>query len=261
MNKKLLGLIFIVVLGMVLAVLPTQAGPILPKAPAIDFSSNTSPGGVQHPGGMVNFTEGFGNEFTVSNAPIFQLHAPPGSHGPSKNGLYAVTSGLLNLNTGACVSGCTNISGNGFQGLNFSGTGSSLLLTGEIAGLGINTDQTLIKGFFTDLGGPTVPATHVSLNKGTSKKHPGTGGMTGYLDITYINPLIVQMLNLNHSVGEGQISEMYFNLNFMSGSKSWNGQITSSDLNVVPTPEPTNLMLLGTALLAAAWITRRRVRA
>ena len=260
MSRTFAGFVVVALLAVGLVATPANAGSVLPKGPAIDFGSISEPGNVQHSGGMVNFTEGFGNAFTVVNAPIYQLRAPVGSHGPSKNGLYAVTSGALNITTGPCISGCVGISKTGFQGVDFSGTGSSLTLTGAIAGLGITSPEMLIEGVFDNLGSSN-PATHVSLNKGTNPKHPGTGGMTGYLDITYINPLIVEMLHLQGSIGEGRISEMYFNLNFMSGSKSWTGPILSSDLNVVPTPEPTNLMLLGTALLAAAWITRRKVRA
>jgi hypothetical protein len=255
MNRKIMGFACMAVLGLALAVLPTSAGPILPKKNHIDFSSSTFPGPVQHPGGSVNFTEGFGNAFTVTNAPIYQLSAP---HGPVQDGLYGVTDGKLSLTTGACMTSCNTIMG-GFQGANFSGKGSSLLLTGEIASLGINSDETLIKGFFSNLGG-NEPATHISLNKLPNPKH-GTGGMTGYLEITYINPAIVDLLHLRFGQGEGELTQMYFNLNFLSGAKNWSGQVTSSDLNIVPTPEPTNLMLLGTALLAAAWITRRRVRA
>jgi len=257
MNKRILKFACLLVVGIAMAMLPTYAGPILPKHGGIDFSSNTFPGGVSHPGGNVNFTEGFGNHFTVMNAPIYQLHA---AHGPAQNGQYAVTDGLLDVTTGQCVAGCTSISGGGLAGLNFNGVGSSLKLTGEVASLGITSDQTLIQGFFNDLGG-SEPATHVSLSKGTSKKNPNNGGMTGYLEITYINPALVSMLHLPFGSGEGELTEMYFNLNFFSPTSTWSGQVMSSDLNVIPTPEPTNLMLLGTALLAAAWITRRRVRA
>jgi len=260
MKKLLMVVSCVTLLGIGMAA-PVKAGPILPKGPAIDFSSFTNPGNVKHSGGNVNFTPGYGNAFSVTNAPIYQLRAQWGNIGPSKTGLYSVTNGLLNLKTGGCIEFCTGINKNGFQGVDFSGTGSSLKLTGEIAALGITDPSTiLISGYFSDLGKGANP-TNVSLNKGTSKKNPGGGGMTGYLVITSINPELVAALGLNDQSGLGQISEMLFNLNYFTNTANWNGAVGSSDIVVIPTPEPTNLLLLGSALLAAAWMTRRRVRA
>jgi hypothetical protein len=251
MNKRRLAFLTMSFMGLALAVTPAKAGSILPKhSHGIDFSSSSDPGNVQHPGGTASFTDGFGNSLVINNAPIFQLHAPAGSHGPSKNGLYGVVDGALDVVTGGCISGCTHINKNGYQNVNFSGTGSSLKLTGEIAALGIdNPSDVLIEGVFSNLGS-TAPATHLSLK-------PGRGGLTGYLDITYINPLIVDLLHLKYGSGEGDLSELYLNLNFLPSNETWGGQVGGSDLFVAPTPEPTNLILLGTALLAAAWITRK----
>ena len=151
------------------------------------------------------------------------------------------------------------MNGNGFQGANFSGVGSSLTITGEIAGLGINSPELLIAGYFSNLGS-NAPASHVSLNKSTNPTDPGTGGTNSYLDITYINPILVDLLHLKGDIGEGQLSQIYFNLDVLLGSESWGGTIGGSDLNVAltPTPEPANIMLLGSALLSAAWMLRRR---
>jgi len=100
----------------------------------------------------------------------------------------------------------------------------------------------------------------VSLNISTNPNDPGTGGMSSYLDITYINPILVDLLHLEGGIGEGHLSEIYFNLDFLLSSQSWNGTVAGSDLNVTltPAPEPANFMLLGSALLTAAWIIRRR---
>jgi len=254
-NMKAAALICVAIIGIALVAIPANAGSIKPKGSAIDFSSS-GPGNLQHTGGSIQFTEGFGNVLTITNAPIYELHAPAGSHGPSKNGLYAVTSGELNVTTGPCISFCNGINGNGYQGANFSGTGSSLTLTGEIASLGIGSPELLIAGFFSNLGS-NAPATHVGLNKSTNAKYPGTGGMNSYLDITYINPRIVDLLHLKDGSGESQLTELYFNLDFLMSSQSWSGTVAASDLNVVPTAEPANFILLGSALLAAAWILRR----
>jgi hypothetical protein len=259
MKSTKAALICVAVISIAMVATPANAGSIMPKGSAIDFSSVSGPGNVQHPGGSVQFTRGFGNVLTISNAPIYELLAPAGSHGPSKNGLYAVTGGELNITTGPCIAFCTGMNGNGFQGANFSGAGSSLTITGGIAGLGINRPELLIAGYFSNLGS-NVPATHVGLNKSTNPKDPGTGGMSSYLDITYINPILVDLLHLKGGIGEGQLSEIYFNLDLLMGSENWNGTIAGSDLNVAltPAPEPANFMLLGSALLPAAWILRRR---
>jgi hypothetical protein len=260
MRNLRVAVVCLILLGLGFTVAPAKAGSILPKGPAIDFSSFTNPGNVKHVGGSVSFTQGVGNEFTVKNAPIFQLRAQYGNIGPSKSGLYSVGNGTLSLNTGGCISGCTNVNNNGFQGADFSGVGSSLTLKGDISSMGIGSagdPVVLIQGYFSDLGSSNVNPTHVSFNKGSSKTNPGGGGITGYLDITYINPLLVSVLGLNDGNGVGSLSQTLFNLNYLTMSKNWNGEVGSSDLIVIPTPEPTSLMLLGTVLLALAWITRK----
>jgi hypothetical protein len=259
MEKLKSALFFVALVVIAFTAAPAKAGSILPKGPAIDFMSNSYPGPVKHAGGMVSFTGGFGNEFTVTNAPIMEMRAQYGNIGPAKNGMYAIGDGTLSLNTGGCIANCTNVNGAGFQGANFSGTGSSLTLKGDIASLGIGSlgdPLTLIEGYFSNLGS-SAPPTHVSLNKGSSKSNPGGGGVNGYLVITYINPLLVAALGLNDANGLGQLTETLFNLSYLTMSKNWSGEVGSSDLIVVPTPEPTTLMLFGTVLLALAWITRR----
>ncbi len=260
MKNKLLAALGVAILGVAVSAIPANAGSVLPKGKGIDFSSSTIPGHIQHPGGSVSFTAGYGNVFSVTNAPIYELHAPPGSKGPSKNGVYAVTGGELNIKTGGCISGCSGPNKMGFEGMNFSGVGSSLKLTGEIAGLGITSPEMLIEGVFSSLGS-SAPATHVSLNAPSNPVHPGTGGLNGYLDITYINPLIVEMLHLQSGAGDGQVTEQFSGLNFLEGA--WGGTVASTNNYIVPTPtpEPGNLILMGTALFAAAWIARRRMRA
>jgi hypothetical protein len=258
MKSTKAALICVAMMSIALVAIPANAGSIMKKGSSIDFSSSGA-GNLQHAGGTVEFNRGFGNVLTISNAPIYELFAPAGSHGPSKNGLYAITDGEMNVRTGPCIAYCMGMNGNGFQAANFSGTGSSLTITGEIAGLGINRPELLVAGYFSNLGS-SAPATHVGLNKSSNPKDPGTGGMSSYLDITYINPILVDLLHLNGAIGEGQLSEIYFNLDVLLGSGSWNGTIAGSDLNVAltSTPEPANIMLLGSALLSAAWMLRRR---
>jgi len=144
----------------------------------------------------------------------------------------------------------------------FSGQGSSLTITGAIPGLGIfNDNTTLLQGHFVNLSNPNGPAVSASLNTVNSKnkKVQGTGGIDGYLLITLIDPAIIQALGLNGTIGEGYITELYFDLDFLVNQGGWDGSLTGSDVIVIATPEAASLILLGTAFLAAAWFGRRRL--
>jgi hypothetical protein len=258
MIKKAILYVWAVAVAVALAAIPIRAGSVLPNSGRLDFGSGSAAGPgfgvIQHSGGSVNFTQGFGNALYIKGAPIYQLLAPYGSHGPSKNGLYSVTNGSLNLTTGGCDVFCTTLNSNGFQGVTFK-PGGSMSITGDITALGITTPgATLIAGHFVELGGNDV---HLSLNTKTAKKNHSTGGLGGYLDITYLNPDIVAALHLPSNEGEGFLTQFFIDISYFSATHSWTGDVKSSDLIVVPTPEPTNLLLLGSALLIAAWITTR----
>jgi hypothetical protein len=260
MRRSTLNLFVLIVVCVALYAMPSNAGSVLPKTGLLDFSSRTSTKGgpVQHVGGVVEFTQGYGNSLTIVGAPIVQLKAPFGDKGPSKNGLYTVTDGVLDMTTGGCVMFCTSLTKGGFQSARFN-AGGSLSIMGEITAMGITSVQNLIVGHFVDLGGSSP---HASLNTAASKAHPSTGGFGGYLDITYINPDIVAALDLSHSVGEAIMTNLFLDLGFSDGT--WTGTVGGSNVGVVPmtpTPEPTNLVLLGSALLAAGWVTRRKIKA
>jgi len=251
------GILYVwaVAVAMALAAMPVRAGSVLPVSGHLDFSSYVASGkGIhQNSGGSVKFTQGYGNALTITGAPIFQLLAPIGSHGPSKSGLYAITGGTLNLTTGLCDLYCNSLNSNGFQGVFFK-PGGSMSITGEIAGMGMTSVEPLVTGHFVELGGNDV---HLSLNTKTAKTHPATGGLGGYLDITYLNPDLVAALHLPDAVGEGFLTQFYIDISYLASTRTWTGVVSSSDVIVVPTPEPTNLLLLGSALLIAAWITTR----
>ena len=266
MVRKIVGLGAVALLAVAFVAVSAKAGSVLPKAPNLDFSSQTTgQGGSQHSGGYVGFSPGVGHDLSITGAPIFQLQEPAGHQTSGcPAGRCAVTDGSLNIFTGGCMMGCSGLVG-GSENAFFSGQGSSVTITGAIPGLGISSDSTkLLQGYFVNLSNPNGPAISASLNSSGSKnaKVKGTGGIDGYLLITYIDPTIIQMLGLNGTIGEGYVTEMYFNLDFLmnqAGLSSWNGSLTGSDILVIPTPETASLILLGTAFLAAAWFGRRRL--
>jgi len=266
MVRKIVRLGAVALLAIVFVAASAQAGSVLPKAPNLDFSSQTTgKGGSQHVGGYVGYYPGVGHDLSITGAPIYQLQEPAGHQtADCPAGRCAVTDGKLNIFTGGCMMGCSGPVG-GSETAFFSGQGSSVTITGAIPGLGIIGDNTkLLQGYFVNLTNPNGPAVSASLNSAGSKnaKVKGTGGIDGYLLITYIDPTIIQMLGLDGTIGEGYITEMYFNLDFLmnqAGLSSWNGSLTGSDIVVVPTPETASLILLGTAFLAAAWFGRRKL--
>jgi hypothetical protein len=205
----------------------------------IDFSGGS--------GGSMNFTLGMGNSLTVTGAPITNLVQFPSFLN------FPVVGGLLNLSTGACESGCTKFNkGSGTSTLFFD-DGGSLSIVGEIPSIGIKTPTTLITAFF-DSNGIENHEANASLN---SKTHHG--GIDGYLDVSFIDPTIVQALNLLGGSGNGYISEMFINLTFNANNNSWNGNINSTDLIIKPSPEPSSLFLLGSGMLGVAGFLRRKL--
>src|ERR1700689_1898454 len=217
MSRKIVGLGAVALLAIAFMAASAKAGSVLPKAPNLDFSSETTgKGGSQHAGGYVGYTPGLGHDLSITGAPIFQLQEPAG-HQTSMcpAGRCAVTDGSLNIFTGGCMMGCSGLVG-GSENAFFSGQGSSVTITGAIPGLGISNDNTkLLQGYFVNLSNPRGPAVSASLNSSGSKSKKGTGGLDGYLMITYIDPTIIQMLGLNGTLGEGYITEMYFNIDFL----------------------------------------------
>ena len=262
MTRKIVGLAAIALFVFVFMVASAKAGSVLPKAPNLDFSSQTTgKGGADQAGGYVGFNPHTGNILSVTGAPILQLLEPSGHHTSScPAGRCGVVDGNLSIYTGGCMTGCKGPN-HGSESASFSGINSSLTITGEIPGLGITSDTTLLKGTFVNLTNPNGPAAFATMNSSGSKKNPTEGGINGYLLITFIDPAIIQLLGLNGNIGDGYVSEMYFNLDFLTGNNSWSGRLTGSDVIVVPTPEATSLVLLGTALLAAGWFARRRLQA
>ena len=238
MVKKLLGVGAVALIAFAVLAPLASADSLIVQGRQIDFSGGA--------GGAVSFALGNGNSLFVTGAPISSLVQFPSFMN------FPVVGGLLNLTTGGCETGCTKVSKAGTSTLFFV-DGGSLSIVGEIPSIGINSPTTLITAFFDSKGIENHEA-NASLNSKT-----GHGGIDGYLNITMIDPTIVQALNLLGGSGNGYISEMFLRLSFNANNQSWNGSINSTDLIIKPSPEPSSLFLLGSSLLGAAGFLRRKL--
>jgi hypothetical protein len=237
MVKKLMGIGAIALTA--LAVLAPLASADSELGKRIDFK-----GGM---GGTVSFNMGMGNSFSVLGAPLTAIEQFP------SNEFFGIVSGTLNLTTGPCELGCTTFNkGSGTSTLFFD-DGGSFTISGEVPSLGINSVTTLLQGTF-DSFLDEKHETSVNMNSKT-----GHGGINGYLFVTSIDPTLVQALNLMGGQGKGFLTEMFFNVAFNNVNNSWNGTTSGTDFIVTPMPEPSGFFLLGSGLLAAAFLGRKWV--
>jgi hypothetical protein len=223
----------------VLAPLASADGLLIAQGKQIDFTGGK--------GGVMSFQLGMGNSLSVNSAPIGNLVQFPSFFN------FPIIGGFLNLTTGACESGCTKFNNGSGTSTLFFDDGGSLSIFGEIPSIGINSVTQLITGTF-DSNGMETHETNSFLNSKTGK-----GGINGYLNITLIDPTIVQALNLLGGNGHGFLSEMFVTLSFDRNRQTWNGNVDSTDLIIKPAPEPVSLLLLGSGLIAVAALMRRKV--
>jgi hypothetical protein len=252
MTKRLLRSLVIAAMLMALWIAPSHAGSLLQKQ--MDFLGST-PGG----SGLMSFKSVIGGTLSIQNALIQSITAFPSF----KN--LSITNGVLDFVTGTCKTGCfTTI--NKKTGIAsstpFFNWGGSLVIMGDLGkGSGV---QTLLSGTFDpngltsgDKNGPSVPNASLS-TAGTHR-----GGFNGSLLITQINPEIYAdffpyIFKAPDSSGRGYISEMFISLSFAATGPLWSGKITSTDIIIKPTPEPSGLFLLASVLLVGAGLLRRR---
>jgi len=216
-------------------------------------------------GGSLSFTTAIGNPFTVTNANIGALFAEP------SGAKLPVTGGTLSFTTAGCATGCfaAQIGTTGKYQTNATfNEGGTLTIVGEIPGM--TAPETLLMGVFALVTDPLThkPAPpHAALSTKT-----GTGGFSGTLGVTDINPQIYTdflplMFQNPTGGGHGFLSELTINLSFLATTKvvnhktvgTWSGTIGSSDLIVRPAPEAPSLLLLGSALVGVAACLRRKV--
>jgi PEP-CTERM motif len=272
MRGRILGVAVTTVIAAAL-VGPPASGKSRPRD--IDFlGSGTTPGG------KLTYTTEPGGVLSVTDDPIQKMIASP----PSGESTLTVTDGSLSFTTGPCVTGCfTRVSGKGTASSpysysatsTFADTGTNtgkLILTGEIAGM--TSPQILLEGTFgpglNSAAKPGESAPYISMSS------KGTGGFSGSLEITDINQTIFQDFEalgvlFSGPTGDGSsyMSTMLMSLSFSPGgvvvnhqtTGTWSGQVTSADLDVDPTPEPSSLLLMGSVLLVAAGFLRRRLLA
>lgn len=220
----------------------------LPPGKRIDFGTTTT-------GGTIGYPTGKGSSFSVMNAPITFLQ-----QGPSDK-LFAITGGTLDMTTGGCLKGCKFNSKT--SAINsFFADGGVISIYGSMPELPGDPNGLLFQGTFNSLLGSKVlghkacPQTNIAL----SSKGGKTGGLSGCVQATEFNQQLLADLNFPPSNGgQGYFGELFFNLTY-SPTTGWSGGIKNSDLSVVPTPEPSSLVLFGSVLLVGAGLLRRKFR-
>jgi hypothetical protein len=254
MKNKMFGFGVIALMTAALIAVPARATSLQHQ---LDFS-----GGV---GGSLGFTTAIGNPFVVTDANVSALFAEP------SGAKLPVTDGTLSFMTAGCLTGCfaTEIGKTGKYQTNATFyEGGTLTIVGEIPGM--TAPETLLMGTFALVTDPLThkPAVpHAALSSKT-----GTGGFSGTLGVTGINPQIYTdflplMFQNPTGGGNGFLSELTINLSFLASAPvvnhntvgTWSGNIKSSDLIVRPTPEAPSLLLLGSALVAVAGFLRRKL--
>jgi hypothetical protein len=248
MNRIVAALGVVALLGFGLLSVSAHAGS-LPPGKRIDFGTTTT-------GGTIGYPTGLNSSFSVMNAPITFAQ-----QGPSDT-LFAITGGTLDMTTGGCLKGCKfNSKTSGIQ--SYFADGGSISIYGSLPELPGDPTGLLFQGTFnstlgsTLLGHKACPETNITLS---SKGGVKSGGLNGCVQATFFNQTLLADLNFPpDNGGQGYFGELFFNLSY-SPTTGWSGGIKNSDLNVIPTPEPSSLVLFGSALLVGAGLLRRKFR-
>lgn len=248
MNRIIASIAIHALMGVGLLAVTADAG-TLPRGKRMDFGTNIT-------GGTFTYPTGIGQSMTVKNAPITWIEQAPSDK------LFKISGGTLDLTTGTCYKGCSyNSKAQGLVSLFNNGGTVSVYGTVLIPKVPLADDPTglLFQGTFDSSLGSRLfqhkvcPVTNMTL----SNKGAKTGGFDGCVEATFINPTLLDDLNFPvDGSGQGYLSELFFGLTF-SGSQ-FGGGVKSTDFNVVPAPEPSTLMLFGSALLIAAGFVRRK---
>lgn len=236
----------LVTFSLSLLLVPAQANP-LPPGIEMDFAS----GGLH--GGSINYTPALGAQFSVTGAPIATVEQFP-SHQ-----FFPITGGSLDLITGGCFKGCS-FNPKTQTTNSFFDDGGLIQIFGDLPELPGDPHGLLLQGTFDHNAGSKIfgekncPFTNVTLNGKTGK-----GGIQGCILVTDINSLLLADLNFpNFTTGKGFVAEVFFGLT-LDQQGNWTGQVNSSDVIILPTPEPSSLALLGAGLLGVASFVRRKL--
>lgn len=201
-----------------------SAGPV--KADGIDFLGS---------GGGMTFVPSVGNTFSVSGAGVSTVNRLI-----SPWALHPITSGLLNLTSGAATCVYNSDPSCAANGATF-GPGGTLSLTGGIFGLPAGTS--LVQGSF-------VSAQFTNLN--------GFGFFGGLLQITSMNSTLLANLFPDLGslprIGPGTVVQVYGNWDPTTGS----GSIGSTNF-LIAVQEPASLVVMGSAFVVMALLFRRKL--
>jgi PEP-CTERM motif len=219
----------------------------LPAGKTLDFGTTAT-------GGTLNYTLGKGSQLTITNAPITFVQQSPSDR------RFAITGGTIDVVTGGCIKGCTYNTRSQTHGSEFA-DGGVVKVYGSLPEFANDPTGLLFEGTFNSTLGSKLfshavcPVTNVTLSNKAGK----SGGLDGCVQITDVNQALLADMNFPpDSNGQGYFSTLAFALAF--DGTGWNGMIKSSDLNIIPAPEPSTLLLFGSGLLIGAGLLRRKFR-
>jgi len=212
-------------------------------------------------GGTLSYTFGGGLDIDGNLSQVIRR--------PQDN-IFGITSGELSIKTGACDAGCFRANGNDILQLGF-GSGT-IVITGEIPSMGINTPTTLLSGTLTDIG---VTLDGNKTKPGTGAGGPDNGGLTATITLKMINATLLKDFGFaaddtfgvgdkNKDAGTGITFLLSLGLSdfgsFLSGG-TVSGAVPSSrvTLDPDPAPEPAPFVLFGSCFLVGAWMLRRKM--
>lgn len=224
------------VLAVIATLAPFASASSLPVGREMDFSSDN------HVGGSIHYQPGLGHQFSVTGAPILTVQQFPSYK------FFPIVGGYLDLITGGCVKGCSFNPKAQVQS-SFFADGGLIQIFGSLPGLANDPHGLLFQGVFNSqfgskmFGQKQCSLTNVTLNAKTHK-----GGIQGCVEVEEINSDLLADLHFpNEQQGKGFLSELFFQLSFTQDG-GWRGQVRSSDIMILPTPEPASLVLVATGL-------------
>jgi hypothetical protein len=265
MTKRMFSVWGVALLGLVAFPTSTTAGPIQ----KIDFAGT---------GGTVAYTQNVGNPFLAVGGVGSVIGLPAGKQA-------SVGGGMFNLQTGGCNAGANCYTPNGADTLmlTFSNSGTNgITITGSVffgAGSPFNipAGSTLMTGELVNtsavIRGPSAPMpTNCSASQHAAGQcGPDTGGLSGEIDTTFVNPSLLKGLGLlpaNMSNPPKSIEQLNFilmgiifgpNQTIGGIGNTMDSSVTLTDFSLTLTPEPTSLLLFGSGLLFATEVLRRKL--